>query len=130
VVECFQKSNAQGVAQTAAISFTVCVGLAICATTIKDVRLRLPQISNGCSKRQRLSTTVTTCGTESANASFFAANVESRPYMLAAVAKIATNGTVSTVYASAVASNAESWAYTPAAFAKIATCGTVGNISG
>jgi hypothetical protein len=33
--------NVQGVAATLSVSFTGCVGLAICATTIKDVLLRL-----------------------------------------------------------------------------------------
>jgi hypothetical protein len=120
--ECFQESNVQDVADTAPISLRVCVGLAICATTIKDVPLLLSQPSKGCSKPPRLSAT--------APASGFASNARRRAYTPMAFAAIVTCGTVSTANASAIVSNAEGPAYTPAGFAKTATCGTIGAITG
>jgi hypothetical protein len=49
--------NVQGVAEILPISFRGCVGLAICATTIKDALLRLSQNVRGAAELVRISFT-------------------------------------------------------------------------
>jgi hypothetical protein len=108
-----QKSNVQGVADSVPVSFTGCVGLAICATTMKNVPPRPSHDVQGVADSVPISLRVCVglaiCATTSKDV----------PLRLSEISKGCSKPPHSSVTArvSAFASNAKRRAYTPAAFA-------------
>ena len=100
-----QKSNVQSAAEPVTVSFMVYVGLALCATSIKNVPLRLPQNVRGAAQSLPISSAVYV------GSAICATTTKNVPLRLSQMAR-----------ARAFASNAERRAYTPAAFAGLAIC--------